>query len=257
VADRSAPAVPAEPLADPVDEAERIVDAAERARVTLRVTGGVAVAMLCPSARQPPLQRHYQDIDFVARSRQAEDLGSLFLSLGYEPDEEFNVLHGQYRLFFLDRTHRRQADVFLDRIAMCHELDLRHRLEVWGRTLSPVDLLLTKLQVVETNEKDYKDAIALLLDHPLTRDDSGINLTELAKLCGSDWGWWRTVTLVAARTDKYARSLPGLNGHADVLDEIRQILAELETTPKSRRWKLRARIGERVRWHETPEDLEH
>jgi hypothetical protein len=245
------------PLADPVEEAQRILDAAEEAGVTLRATGGVAVAMICDSARRPPLQRSYQDIDFVARSRQAEHIGRLFKSLGYVPEEAFNVLHGQYRLFFLDVERQRQADVFLDRISMCHNLELSDRLDARPPTLAPVDLLLSKLQVVQTNEKDFKDAIALIADHPLTEDDSGINLRRLTALCSSDWGWWRTVTQVAERTDKYARSLAGLNGHAHVLEEIREILRELEASPKSRRWKLRARVGERMRWHETPEDIEH
>jgi hypothetical protein len=245
------------PLADPIDEARRILAAAEEAGVTLRATGGVAVAMICASARHPPLERPYQDIDFVAPSGQSDDIGHLFASLGYVPEEEFNVLHGQYRLFFLDVEHNRQADVFLDRISMCHDLDLRDRLDARPPTLAPVDLLLSKLQVVQTNEKDFQDALALLTDHPLTEDDSGINLPRLSAVCSSDWGWWRTVTQVAQRTDKYARSLAGLNGHAHVLEEIRAILRELETSPKSRRWKLRARVGERVRWHETPEDIEH
>jgi hypothetical protein len=140
---------------------------------------------------------------------------------------------------------------------MCHDLDLRDRLDAHPPTLAPVDLLLSKLQVVQTNEKDFKDAIALLADHSLTEDDTGIKLSRLTALCSSDWGWWRTVTGVAERTDKYARSLSGLNGDAQVPEKIRAILRELETAPKSRRWKLRARVGERVRWYETPEDIEH
>ena len=40
-------------------------------------------------------------------------------------------------------------------------------------------------------------------------------------------------------------------------ERLRQIVERLESAPKSRKWKLRARVGERVRWHEEPEDLEH
>jgi hypothetical protein len=36
---------------------------------------------------------------------------------------------------------------------MCHALDLRDRLALDELTLTPADLLLTKLQVVETNER--------------------------------------------------------------------------------------------------------
>ena len=38
---------------------------------------------------------------------------------------------------------------------------------------------------------------------------------------------------------------------------LRQIVERLESAPKSRKWKLRARVGDRVRWHEEPEGLEH
>jgi hypothetical protein len=248
------------PEADPLAEAARIVDAGEGAGVPLRATGGVGVALICPSARQAPLARRYQDIDFVGRGQQARDIGRLFMEIGYEPEEEFNVLHGQRRLFFLDREHQRQADVFLDRIEMCHRLDLSDRMGLHPRALAPADLLLSKLQVVQTNEKDYKDAVAVLADHELTADDEGISVNRLNELCANDWGWWRTVTMVAERTHKYARELvQGSDGAAleHVPDRIRHMLAELERSSKSRRWKMRARVGDRVRWHDDPEDIDH
>ena len=90
---------------------------------------------------------------------------------------------------------------------MCHRLDLRERARTLDRTLAPADLLLSKLQVVNTNEKDYKDAIAVLADHEVTGDDTGININRLNELCASDWGWWRTVTMVAEKTHKVALQL--------------------------------------------------
>ncbi|HEY2600903.1 MAG TPA: hypothetical protein VGI67_05045 [Thermoleophilaceae bacterium] len=245
---------------DPLEEAMRVIAAGEERGVKLRATGGVGIALISPSALRPPLQRRYQDIDFVVSSKQTNEVEHLFHELGYEPDEEFNVLHGQHRLFFLDSVHQRQADVFLDRVEMCHVMDLRERLTIGDRSLTPADLLLSKLQVVETNEKDYKDAIAVLADHEVTADDSGININRINDLCASDWGWWRTVTMVAERTDKIARELSqGLDGRAlaHVPDRIRHLLAEIDRADKSRRWKMRARIGDRVPWHDTPEDIDH
>lgn len=246
--------------ADPIEEAVRILTAAEGAGIQLRATGGIGVALICPSARREPLARSYQDIDFVARGKQSRELTRLMVELGYVPEEEFNVLHGQRRLFYLDRANQREADVFIDRIEMCHTLDLRKRAEILDRTLAPADLLLSKLQVVKTNEKDYKDAIAVLADHDLTADDSGISINRINELCASDWGWWKTVTMVAERTHKVARELcvrPGGDALEHVPDRTRHLVAELERAPKSRKWKMRARVGERVRWHEDPEDLEH
>ena len=52
-------------------------------------------------------------------------------------------------------ANRRRLDVFLDRFEMCHQLDLRDRLGLEPPTLPLADLLLTKLQVVETTDKDF------------------------------------------------------------------------------------------------------
>jgi hypothetical protein len=64
------------------------------------------------------------------------------------------------------------VDVLVDRFAMCHRLDLRDRLALDTRTLPLADLLLSKLQVVERNEKDLKDLVALLADHDLDGEDA-------------------------------------------------------------------------------------
>ena len=245
-------------VADPVAEADRVMEAAEEARLELRVSGGVAIAMVCPSAGDGVLARTYADVDFVALTGSSEAIESCFTGLGYVAEEEFNALHSHDRMFFQDVDQQREADVFIDGVRACHHLDVRDRLGVWRRTLSPADLLLSKLQVVETNEKDYKDAIALLCDHDLTADESGICLTRIVDLCSQDWGWWRTVTMVARRTadvaERWSADAPQLQA---VPAKIGALLDVLEHSPKSRRWKLRARVGDRVRWHEEPEELDH
>jgi hypothetical protein len=250
-------------IAGPVQEAARVLDAANADGLTLRATGGVAVALCAPSAGHEPLQRAYQDVDFVALSRDAHAIAAFFAGLGYAPEEEFNLLHGQRRLFFSEPEGRWQADVFLDRIEMCHTLELRDRLAATERTLAPADLLLSKLQVVQTNVKDCKDALALLADHELTGDDSGVSLARMDEICANDWGWWRTATMVAERVREAGTSLlPGADEHVAAalgraLRRLEDLCAHLEAAPKSRRWKLRAKVGDRVRWHELPEDIEH
>ena len=246
--------------ADPLAEATRIIDAGRQHGIVLRAAGGVAVALLCQSARQAPLARHHLDIDFAIHGRDGVRAERMLAELGYEPEDEFNALHGQRRLFFLDRSQNRQADVFLDRIEMCHQLDFRNRLERLEQTLTPADLLLSKLQVVETNNKDYLDMVALLADLPLTeRDDRGIDLVRIREVCAADWGWWKTTTIVASRVRKFAQELCSRHETVDsaVIGHIDTLIEDLERTPKSRKWKLRARIGERVRWHELPEDIDH
>jgi hypothetical protein len=244
-----------EPLVDPVAEGRRIVEAAAERGVPLRALGGVAVAMVCPSSRRPPLERSYADID-LATSRSAKDgvLG-LLESLGYRGDKEFNMLHGHRRLLFWDEGFERQVDVFVEEANLCHRIGLGERLEAVPLTLSLADLTVLKLQVVETNEKDFLDICAIFADHALTGDDSGVNSTYLAGLAASDWGLWRTMGMVSERSERFALELPGFETAEVVAERLQRLRAELDTVPKSRGWKLRARIGDRKRWYELPEEV--
>lgn len=244
-------------LADPVAEARRLVGAALGAACTLRVLGGVAVALRCPSAQQVPLARPYADIDLVAPRREARSVKDLLGSLGYHEDPAFNALHGASRLWFWDPTNQRQVDVFLDVFEMCHRLDLSERVRMPGETLPLADLLLCKLQVVQTNEKDFKDIIALVTDHDITEAQEEIDLAYIAGLTGRDWGLWRTATMVAERTVEFARGLNGLTSYDMVRSRLDHLCEALGRSPKSRGWRLRARVGDRVTWYELPEESEH
>lgn len=243
------------PLADPIAEGTRIAEAAAQQGLPLRVLGGVAVAMLCPSSRKPPLQRGYEDIDLATDRGSKEGVAEMMETLGYAPDREFNMLHGHRRLFFWDEVNRRQVDVFVDEANLCHRVDLKNRLEVRPLTLSLADLTLLKLQVVETNEKDYLDVCALFADHDLSEDESGINVAYISRLAASDWGLWRTLGMVAERSERFALELPGFEVGETVAERLRRLREALDTVPKTRSWKLRSRIGDRKRWYELPEEV--
>jgi hypothetical protein len=62
--------------------------------------------------------------------------------------------------------------------------------------------------------------------------------------------------MVAERTDKLARELDGFEGRGVIHERVRAYLQALEDAPKSRGWKFRAKIGERKRWYELPEENE-
>jgi hypothetical protein len=242
-----------EPLPDVADEARRIASTADRSGVMLRVVGGVAVALRCPSASKPPLERERSDIDVAAHARSRGEIERLIAGLGYQPERTFNALSGQTRLLFWDVGRGRQLDVFFDRIDMCHTIELANRFEVDELTLPLADLLLMKLQVVETNRKDLDDIVALVLDHELTPDDSGINIEYLGALVARDWGLWRTTTMVARRALEHARA-PGMPDADRAIVHLERLLESFDEVPKTRRWKMRARVGERVRWYELPEE---
>src|SRR5512143_401655 len=155
-------------------EAQRIVADGEAAGFRLRVLGGLAVSLTCPSAAtHPRLKRPYVDIDLVGLTRDGPRVGVFFTKLRYIPDQRFNALHGLTRLLFYNPADGGHVDVFLDRFQMCHTLDLRQRLLEGYVTLTLADLLITKLQIVEMNLKDMQDCLAILLDHELGPEAPG------------------------------------------------------------------------------------
>ncbi len=242
------------PFADVIAEAERIAAAAGEAKVSAKLVGGAAVNLHSPSATRPPLKRKYGDLDFVAPSKQQAAVQKLFESLGYEGDRRFNTLNGHQRLLYLDGLNNRQIDIFIDRMRMCHVIELADRLDGNGPCLTPADLLLSKLQVFEVNQKDLVDSVALLLDHPIgSSDDDAINAPYLARLLSQDWGLHRTIQINTRRVRDAVKEL-------DVAkDTVEQRLDELwkaiDAQPKSVKWKLRSRVGDRVSWYQLPEEV--
>jgi hypothetical protein len=243
------------PLADPVAEGRRIAEAAAEKGIPLRVLGGVAIALTCPSSRRPPLAREYGDIDLASVGGAKKEVTDLLEFLGYTGDKEFNLLHGHRRLYFWDERNQRQVDVFVNEANLCHRINLKRRIDKVPLTLPLADLTVLKLQVVETNEKDYLDICAIFADHPLTTDDSGVDSAYIAELAASDWGLWRTLGMVAERAERFARELPGFDDAELVAERLGHLRQELDNVPKTRGWKLRSRIGDRKRWYELPEEV--
>jgi len=237
-----------------IEEAERISAAASAGKVPAKLVGGAAVNLHCSSARQAPLKRKYGDLDFVASSKQRQAVQKLFESLGYQGDRRFNTLNGDQRLLYLDGVNGRQIDVFIDRMKMCHVIELANRLGHDGPTLTPADLLLSKLQVYEVNMKDLVDTIALLLDHPIAdHDDDAMNAAYLARLTSEDWGLYRTLQINIERVRGAATELAVDAGRVN--QRLDQLWERIEMQPKPLKWKLRARIGDRISWYQLPEEV--
>jgi hypothetical protein len=241
------------PLADPIAEGRRIVRAAGDGSALVRLTGGVGIACVCPTALKPPLRRVFKDIDIVGLASQRKQIVGILESLGYQPDRQFNAVNGATRLLLQDPVNGRQLDVFLDEVNLCHRIDLRDRLSLTSPSLSVSDLLLMKLQVFETNMKDYSDIAGICADHDVGQDPLGVDLAYFGRLAGNDWGLWRTLTIVAERARLFARDLQAFDAGHLVEARLQALLTHLEQVPKSRKWTMRAAIGERKRWYNLPE----
>jgi hypothetical protein len=240
-----------------IAEAERVLTAARAAGVSIRLTGGLAIRRRHPAATRPPLARTYADLDLAVSSKASrKGITDLMSSLGYRADEMFNTLNGSQRLYYAHPTQGGHIDIFVDSVRMCHTIYFKDRLLCLDDTLSVTDLLLTKLQVVQLNHKDLLDILAILHDQTVVtgahdRLDSGY----LENLWGEDWPLWRTCQLTLARVRELAPTVLEPDGVARVsrtLDALEDILV---TSKKSLRWKVRSRVGDRIRWYQLPDEL--
>jgi hypothetical protein len=244
-------------LDDVVAEARRLVARAEREGLPLRLLGGVAVRLRCRDELPKALERSYGDLDWVTARGGSAAAQKFFEAAGYAPESRFNALHGRDRLLFFDHSHGRQIDVFVGTFRMSHEIPFGDRLTLEPVTLPLAELLVTKLQIYEINRKDVGDALALVGEHAVGDSDGDVlNARRIAELCSADWGLWRTFTGNVAKcldmVDEF--DLPaGKAGH--IKQSLSELQARIEEEPKSRKWRLRARIGDRKRWYELPEEV--
>jgi hypothetical protein len=242
-----------------VAAARGLVAAAAAAGIPVRLIGGVAIWLRASAVARSALGRDYPDIDLVAHKRQSRALRAVLEDGGYQPERVFNATHGARRLLYHSPDGRWQVDVFLDTFEMSHTLDLDARLDTEPETLPAAELLLTKLQIAEVNAKDISDTAMLLWDHePVSGADGPqrLNLAQLARVCGADWGLYTTVTdNLAACSSELAQLVADESARAIIQARIETIRKGLAAAPKSLAWRMRAKVGRRVRWYQLPEEV--
>lgn len=240
-------------------DARRIVERAAGQGLMLRVLGGLAVRLHSPSARHRSLERGYPDLDFVLADRRSDHVESLLAELGYVPNQSFNLLNGDRRLLFYEEDGERQVDIFVNQFHMCHTIPMvAERLALEPLTLPLAELLLTKMQIVQMNEKDVRDLCALILDHSFGEsDDETFRLSTITDLCARDWGLWKTVKVNAQKVRDFADAYDLEGGQKLTIAQRLDVLNRaLDEAPKSLKWKARDRLGERVQWYDLPEEVQ-
>jgi hypothetical protein len=260
-APQGADATAGAPAKDAFDESVAVAQRANERGVPLKLLGGQAVRVLCPEF--PHRARNDQDMDFASVSSAKRGVMEFFGELGFLSDQRFNTLHGDRQMYFTTADGKTSVDVIMDRLNMCHVLDFRDRISRMPLTLDVTDLLLTKLQIVELNRKDLHDLLHLLSGFEVRGgDDAGtIGLARIGRIVGEDWGWWRTVT---GNLDKLVHL--GSGEHRDLVPAARLFdpIAQAKHTrefcdscPKTLKWKVRSKVGDRVQWYELPEEVAH
>lgn len=261
-------------LQDPLAESLRIVDLADQRGLLVRLMGGMAIRAHAPD--WPARTRRVEvDLDFATRGKDRGAFYELLAQEGYTADKRHNALFGGKQAYFVDVPRSRPVDVLVDSLEMCHRMEFGDRLALSSPTLPLAELLLSKLQVVKINRKDVLDALVLLAEHPLGPNDGApdsrhglgsINIPRILSFTSNDWGWWRTVTGNLDTLDKYlaVELTPGdldlANGREILFDpkaQITALRAAIDEAPKSTKWKLRDRVGDRKVWYQDPEEMGH
>jgi len=241
-------------------EARRIVDAGLKGALTLRVIGACAVWLHSPrfGYLHESLQRDLSDLDFAAYSRQASEVRRMFLDMSYSPNERVNALLEGRRHIYSDQRNGWTADVFFDKLEMCHTIDFRGRLELDYPTIPLSDILLEKMQIVALSEKDTKDTIVLLREHQIgDGQEEALDCKHISKLLADDWGFCYTTTTNLQRVREALSRFAALTDEdrRDVASKIDEILRRIEAEPKTLKWRARARIGTSKRWYREVEEV--
>ena len=245
-------------------EGKALVDAARDRGLVLRLVGGLAVRDHCEALEF--CSRDHSDLDAVSLSSTIVRLVAFFAEQGFAEDERARqATAGTQARFWRPCIHGGEApihasdhvDVFLDVFVMDHRIDLRPRLEIEAYTIPLADLLLTKLQIYESDIRDLRDAATILKDRELGGEDipGVINAGYIARLCACDWGLCHDVL---RNLSTLGELIPTLGLSPEDAARVEQARGRLEAqvvgAPKTRRWRWRARAGIKRAWHNEVEE---
>jgi len=241
-------------------ELNTILKASEDSGILLRVIGSLAFHMHCPQFGylQAAMGRAYTDIDFAAYGKQNKAISVLLGGMGYMENREVFIGSEGERAIFDKPGTGLHVDIFYEKLDFCHTIYWKDRLEVDSPTIPLTELLLEKMQIVQINEKDVIDTIMLLLEHPLGEtDNETVNIKRAAELCAQEWGLWRTTTMNLEKVKVLAQGYHQLTDDqkSKVTAQVDTILARLNDEPKPLAWKMRARVGDRVKWYKDVDEV--
>jgi hypothetical protein len=237
------------------DEATSLVAAGEPEGVALRAVGGIGIW----HRLDEPLRKAYADLrpvpgdlDLLAAPGTSRPLQELFGARGYIADERLMLWHGERRHRYFREEGGIEVDVFLGSPPACHDLALDFAAvapPAPAAAMGVTELLLQKLQIVEVNHKDLLDSAFLLAA------EEPVDTPRIAGLLAQDWGFWHTATQHLDLLDSaLAGDLPAplVPARAQAVE----LRAAFEAAPKTRKWRMRARVGTRVPWYTEVEEVD-
>ncbi len=250
-------------------EAMRIVKEGEKQNLVLRVMGGVGVRLHSPESEDLMKRlgrlglgaQEFTDLDFMAYRKQRDKMKFFFERIGYSKRRATLSSAASERQIYFHPNGWFFVDVFFDKLRVAnHPLDFRGRLELDKPTVTPTDLSLEKLQIVNFSEKDLKDTMALLNAHSVGEHDEKdvLNAKYIAALLSRDWGFWYTVTtnLKGIRDKVPTMNTLTKDEKEHIILKVEKLLDYIEKEPKTTGWKMRSVVGARKKWYQPVETTE-
>jgi len=259
-----------------LQDAVKIVEEAEKRKITLRLLGALAVKI--HSEKCGDLYRKlkrlgeekpaFTDIDLIAYSKERVKVRTLLENIfGFNCPGNFMLMHGKERLLYFHPKRTYHLDVFFDKLQFSHDLHFgsdpnKGRLKLDYPTIPLSDLFLEKLQIHEINEKDIKDIIVLLMAHDIALTDQRetINAKYVAEILADDWGFWYDVKMNLAKVklfaEKYFREdILASDDFKDICQKIDCINNVIDAEPKTKKWKKREKEGTSKIWWRPVEEM--
>jgi len=267
-------------------ESQEIVDKAKEESITLRILGGLSIAIHCQEHREFAKRlgrigtgaiegQEYSDIDFVSYRNQREKIKEFFDKIGYAKRRATLSTAASERQIYYHPKGWFYVDVFFDKLLVAnHPIDFKERLELDYPTIPVTDMLLEKIQMWEAfSIKDLKDCLLLLKTHDVKEksEKESIDASYIAKLLAQDWGFWYTATTNFKKLGKFVSEIDKLGPEVEInpkqieskdreeiARKIEVLLERIDKEPKSFSWKMRAKVGTKKKWYnpvELPETV--
>ncbi|MGD0750604.1 MAG: hypothetical protein ABSA23_04270 [Anaerolineales bacterium] len=243
-----------------ISNANEIVGETQKQGASIRLLGAVAFNIHCPafSYFQEKANRHFTDLDFAASFSQNDAIRRSFSKFGFVEDREVAVVYARSRLVYNHPQTGLHVDVFFEKLDFCHPIYWNGILKLDNPTIPLAELVLEKMQIVKINEKDIIDSIMLTREHPIgDNDNETINAGRISTLCANDWGLWRTVTMNLNKVIDISQEYSWLeeSDRKVVISRIEELLDRIMAAPKSSKWNLRNKIGDRMKWYKEVDEI--
>jgi len=260
-----------------IQEAETIVEEAEKKGVILRVMGGLGVAMHCQEFRDFAMKlgrigtgvvkdQEYSDIDFMSYRKHRDRIKDFFSDIGYAKRRATLSSAASERQIYYHPKGWFYVDIFYDQLLVAnHPLDFKGRLELDHPTIPVTDMLLEKIQMWEAfSVKDLKDCLVLLRSHKVEEKGGkeDIDASHIAKLLSEDWGFWYTATTNLKKINRFVSEIDKLGAEAEIdpnrfekedreeiVRKTEALLEKIDREPKSFKWKMRSKVGTTKKWY--------